>query len=163
MRTCSLSSGMAHTLKPESRRGWRDWGAQQFASSSLGEGSEGVVTFKTGKLNRVSTIWWASQVAQWWKYLPAYQETRARSLGREDPLEKEMSTSSSIFAWKSPGRLQSVGLNRFGHNWATKLEKAMAPHSSVLAWRIPGTGEPGGLPSMGSQRVGYDWSDLAAA
>ena len=39
----------------------------------------------------------------------------------------------------------------------------MATHSSVLAWRIPGTEEPGGLPSMGSQRVGHDWSDLAAA
>ena len=39
----------------------------------------------------------------------------------------------------------------------------MATHSSVLAWRIPGTGEPGGLPSMGSRRVGHDWSDLAAA
>ena len=34
---------------------------------------------------------------------------------------------------------------------------------SVLAWRIPGTGKPGGLPSMGSHRVGHDWSDLAAA
>ena len=43
------------------------------------------------------------------------------------------------------------------------LEKKMATHSSVLAWRIPGTGEPGGLPSLGSHRVGYDWSDLAAA
>ena len=39
----------------------------------------------------------------------------------------------------------------------------MATHSSVLAWRVPGTGEPGGLPSMGSLRVGHDWSDLAAA
>ena len=39
----------------------------------------------------------------------------------------------------------------------------MVTHSSVLAWRIPGTGEPGGLPSMGSHRVGHDWSDLAAA
>ena len=39
----------------------------------------------------------------------------------------------------------------------------MATHSSVLAWRIPGTGEPGGLPSMGSHRVGQNWSDLAAA
>ena len=39
----------------------------------------------------------------------------------------------------------------------------MATHSSILAWRIPGTGEPGGLPSMGSQRVGHDCSDLAAA
>ena len=43
------------------------------------------------------------------------------------------------------------------------LEREMAAHSSVLAWRIPGTGEPGGLPSMGSHRVGHDWSDLAAA
>ena len=39
----------------------------------------------------------------------------------------------------------------------------MATLSSVLAWRIPGIGEPGGLPSMGSHRVGHDWSDLAAA
>ena len=39
----------------------------------------------------------------------------------------------------------------------------MATHSSVLVWRIPGTGKPGGLPSMGSHRVGHDWSDLAAA
>ena len=38
----------------------------------------------------------------------------------------------------------------------------MATHSSVLAWKIPGTGEPGGLPSLGSHRVGHDWSDLAA-
>ena len=42
-------------------------------------------------------------------------------------------------------------------------EKEMAAHSSVLAWRIPGTGEPGGLLSMGSHRVGHDWSDLAVA
>ena len=43
------------------------------------------------------------------------------------------------------------------------LEKEMATHSSVLAWRIPETGEPGGPPSMGSHRVGHDWSNLAAA
>ena len=43
------------------------------------------------------------------------------------------------------------------------LEKEMATHSSVLAWRILGMGKPGGLPSMGSQRVGHNWSDLAAA
>ena len=40
------------------------------------------------------------------------------------------------------------------------LEKEMATHSSVLAWRIPGTVKPGGLPSVGSHRVGHDWSDL---
>ena len=43
------------------------------------------------------------------------------------------------------------------------LEKEMATHSSVLAWRIPGMGEPDGLSSLGSHRVGHDWSDLAAA
>ena len=43
------------------------------------------------------------------------------------------------------------------------LEKEMATHSSILAWRIPGTEEPSGLLSLGSHRVGHDWSDLAAA
>ena len=43
------------------------------------------------------------------------------------------------------------------------LEKAMATHSSILAWRIPGAGKPGGLPSLGSHRIGHDWSNLAAA
>ena len=43
------------------------------------------------------------------------------------------------------------------------LEKEMATHSSVFAWRIPGTGEAGGLLSMGSHRVGHNWSNLAAA
>ena len=43
------------------------------------------------------------------------------------------------------------------------LEKEMATHSSVFAWRIPGMAEPSGLPSMGSHRVGHDWSDLTAA
>ena len=43
------------------------------------------------------------------------------------------------------------------------LEKEMATHSSVLAWRIPWTEKPGGLPSVGSHRVGHNWSDIAAA
>ena len=45
---------------------------------------------------------WASLVAQTVKRLPAVQETRVQSLGREDPLEKEMATDSSILAWKIP-------------------------------------------------------------
>ena len=54
------------------------------------------------------------------KSLPAMQKTQVRSLGREDPLEKEMATHSSTFAWKIPwmeeaGRLQSVGSQRVGH------------------------------------------------
>ena len=58
---------------------------------------------------------WASLVAQSLKNLPAVQETQVRSLGWEDPLEKEMATHSGILAWKiswmeKPGRLQSMGV-----------------------------------------------------
>ena len=59
---------------------------------------------------------------------------------------------------KSQTRLSDFTFMFHFHVW----EKEMAIHSSVLAWRIPWTGEPGGLPSMGSHRVGHDWSDLAA-
>ena len=45
--------------------------------------------------------------------------------------------------------------------WEDPLEKRMAAHSRILAWRIPWTEEPGGLRSIGSQRVGHDWSNLA--
>ena len=43
------------------------------------------------------------------------------------------------------------------------LKKEMATHSSVLAWRIPGMGEPGRLLSVGSHRVGHDWSNLSSS
>ena len=76
-----------------------------------------------------------------------------------------MATHSSTLAWKipwteEPGRLQSMGSLRVGHDFVFTfhfhaLEKEMATHSCVLAWRIPGM-EPGGLPSMGSHRVGHD-------
>ena len=64
---------------------------------------------------------WASLAAQRVKRPPPMQETRVRSLGQEDPLEKEMATHSSILAWRiswteEPGRLQSTGLQRVGHD-----------------------------------------------
>ena len=83
-----------------------------------------------------------------------------------------MAIHSSTLAWKipwteEPGRLQSMGSWRVGHDWATfhshALEKEMATHSSILTWRIPGAEEPGGMLSMGSHRVGHDWSNLVAA
>ena len=66
----------------------------------------------------------ASLVAQRLKRLPAMRETRVGSLGREDPLEKEMATHSSTLAWRipwreEPSRLQSMGSQRVGHDWAT--------------------------------------------
>ena len=62
-----------------------------------------------------------SLVAQRTKCLLAMQETQVRSLGWEDPLEKEMATHSSIFAWRiprteEPEGLQSTGLQRVGHD-----------------------------------------------
>ena len=62
-----------------------------------------------------------SLVAQRLKPLPAMQETWVRSLGQEDPLEKEMATHSSVLAWRiswteKPGGLQSTGSQRVGHD-----------------------------------------------
>ena len=77
----------------------------------------------------------ASLVAQTVKRLPTMWETRVWSLGREDPLEKEMATHSSTLAWKipwteEPGMLQSMGSQRVGHEWTTSL--------SFFLHQIPG-------------------------
>ena len=90
--------------------------------------------------------------------------------------EKAMATHTPVLLpGKSHGRRSLVGCSPWGREELDTtsnftftvhfpaLEKEMATHSMVLAWRIPGTAEPGGLPSMGSHRVGHDWSDLAAA
>ena len=81
----------------------------------------------------------SSLVAQRVKKLPLMRETWVRSLGREDPLEKEMATHPSILAWRipwmeEPGRLQCTGSQRVEHDWATSLslyfiEKSSKPHS----------------------------------
>ena len=81
----------------------------------------------------ISTLWWivwpcfdfslrAFFVAQTVKNLPAMRMTLVRTLGQEDPLEKEMATHSNILAWRipwteDPGGLQSMGSQRVAHNW----------------------------------------------
>ena len=72
----------------------------------------------------------ASLVVQTVKLVPAKRENRVRSLGREDPLEKEMATHSSTLAWKipwteEPGRLRSMGSQKVGHDWVTSLSAIM--------------------------------------
>ena len=97
------------------------------------------------------------------------------------PTEKAMAPHSSTLAWKipwteEPGRLQSMGSLRVGLDWATSLSLF-----TFMYWRrkwqptpvfLPGEqgcahstgmGKPGGLLSVGSHRVGHDWSNLAAA
>ena len=85
----------------------------------------------------------ASRVAQTVKNLPAMQETWVQVLGREDPLEEEMATHSSILAWRipwteEPGGLQSMGSPRVGHNSETNTftfqYKAGDPKRSVQWW-----------------------------
>ena len=90
-------------------------------------------------------------------------------------VEKAMEPHSSILAWKipwmeEPGRLQSMGSLRVGHDWATSLSlftfmhwrRKWQPTPVFLPGESQGLAEPGGLPSIGSHRVGHDWSDLAA-
>ena len=77
----------------------------------------------------------------------------------ENPMDKGAWSAAVHGVAKSQTRLSNFTFTFHFH----ALEKEMATHSSVLAWRIPGTGEPGELPSMGSHRVGHDWSNLAAA
>ena len=80
-----------------------------------------------GNLHLVSGIsQWASTAAKRVKCPPAVWETQVWSLGQQDPLEKEMATQSNVLAWRiqwteEPSRLQSMGLQRVGHDWATSL------------------------------------------
>ena len=82
-------------------------------------------TVRNHSLIRSSPYVWASLLAQWYITRLPMQETQLQPLGREDPLEKEMATCSSMLAWKilwteESGRLQSLGSQRVRHNLATK-------------------------------------------
>ena len=82
-----------------------------------------------------------SLVAQTVKHLPTMQETGVWSLHREDPLEKEMVTHSSILAWKIPwtekrGRLQSTGSQRVRHYWATSLSPSILQNTKNMWWNL---------------------------
>ena len=84
-------------------------------------------------------FWWAFLVAQMVKGLPAMRETRVRSLGWEDPLEKEMATHSRIHAWKipwteEPGGLQSMGSQRVGHDWVTSVHFSSWGFQGLARW-----------------------------
>ena len=82
---------------------------------------------------------WTSLVVQMVKNLPATRETWVRSLGWEDPLEKEIATHTSILAWRIPwmeklGGLQSMGSQRVGHNWVTSLTHSLTGCLGLVHW-----------------------------
>ena len=107
----------------------------------------------------IEQLSWASLVAQMVKRLSEMRETKVGSQGWEDALEKEMATHSSTFAWKipwmeEPCRLQSMGSQRAGHDWAT------SPSLYFIFWQEDGsTGEtsfpllPGLFPSSYPIRI----------
>ena len=115
-----------------------------------------------------------------WKWFRFVQYNSQRSLGyldsgRSENSETAMAPTPVLLPGKSHEWRSLVGCSPWGrkeldttewlpfHFSLSCIGKEMATHSSVLAWRIPGTGEPAGLLSMGSHRIGHDWSDLAAA
>ena len=111
-----------------------------------------------------------SSLRWWW-------ETLSQEAGGELREEKAMAPHSSSLAWKipwteEPGRLQSMGSLRVGHDWATSLSlftfmhwrRKWQPTPVVLPGESQGRGSlVGYLPSMGLHRVGHNWSDFAAA
>ena len=92
----------------------------------------------------IAFLWdWTSLVAQTVKRLSTVQETWVQTLGWEDPLEKEMAIHSSTIAWKipwteEPGGLQSTGLQRVGHDWASSRHLKILWHcpSLGLEWKL---------------------------
>ena len=135
--------------------------------------------------DRVSKLGWLgivhivsaqeSTVALMVKNLPAIWKTWVRSLGREDPRETVMAPHSSTLAWKipwteEPGRLQSMGSLRVGHDWATSLSlftfmhwrRKWQPTPVFLPGKSQGRGSLVGCRLWGC-RVGDDWSNSATA
>ena len=117
-------------------------------------------SFRTDTQNRYPFHDRTSLVAQIVKHLPTMQETRVRSLGWEDPLEKDMATHSSILAWRIPwteetGRLLSVGSQRVRHDWAADTLILGWPCSTRLS-RHPGPHDLSSLLSLG-HRSCWHW------
>ena len=114
---CSLPASSAHRIL---QARILEWVAMHISSGSSRSG-DGTVSLMSPALAGGFFTTWASLVAQMVKCLPTMQETQVQSLGREDPLEKEMAIHSSILAWRipwteEPGGLQSMGSQRVRHN-----------------------------------------------
>ena len=84
--------------------------------------------------------WWLSGKESTYQCLPK-KETQVQSLGQEDPLEKEMATHSSIFAWQipwteKPGGLQSMGLQKVGHDLVSKQQTITFGNYGIISWEL---------------------------
>ena len=106
----------------------------------------------------------ASQVAQTVKSLPVMRETWVWSVGWEDPLEKGMVTHSGILAWRTPwteypGGLQSMGLQRVGHDWGTNTHPWIPGMHSLAPSPIHSRGPGEHQDPVGIHRPsGFPWA-----
>ena len=106
---------------------------------------------------------------QIWVYLPTdkqSQSTDNRWWWKKYSIYLQGTKQGESFLGSSDGKASARNVRDPGSicgsekslSWEDPLEKELATHSSILAWKIPWTEEPGGLQSMGSQRVGHDWT-----
>ena len=121
------------------------------------------LAWRAGRRARGCEVWYRLGSGFTGKHSNCHHDNEVRAESRRTSSHKSRTIFRSI-KWELTIRIKSrIQLSIFTFTFHFHaLEKEMATHSSVLAWRIPGTGEPRGLPSMGSHRVGHDWSDLAA-
>ena len=145
----------------EWKRVWRDWGTEQQRQLAL---ASKAIQWFSAKTDTFTGLQYLSLTALL-RFLKCYEQWFHNLICKYFGI-------LFIWPWKYESDLiqlsilynhYSLDLNPSRFCLDIVLGKEMATHSSVLAWRIPGTAEPGGLPSMGSHRVGHDWSDLAAA
>ena len=112
-RGLSICAGIRRHMSGILRKVFIFWDSNQIQS--------GILLAQETAPDTVMRLFKTSLVAQMVKCLPTLQETQVRSLGGEDPLEKEMANHSSTLAWKiprteEPGRLQFMGLQRVRHD-----------------------------------------------
>ena len=131
-----------------------------FSLSCIGEGNDNPFQCSCLENPRDGGAWLAAVygVTQSWTWLSDW--TTGKRIN--DSKYKISSYKDAQFCFNGKDSLEMLN-HQIRVRLGKGLEKEMASHSSILAWRIPGMGEPGGLLSMGSHRVGHDWSDLAAA
>ena len=142
--------------------GIKSYQSQKLSQVTMAESFQATVLGEETQVNSSDLSWEGDRNSGRWKWLE-----RSPGEGNGTPLQYScLENPMDGAAWwaavhgvaESWTRLSVFTFTFHFH----ALEKEMATHSSVLAWRIPGTGEPGGLLSMGSHRVGHNWSDLAA-
>ena len=150
MQSCTAGPKMPFPLSRPNFRAWRYSGKIQDSSLKL-------MLFSVSPLGLFKFL--NSNTATLWTSFGEGNDTPLQYSCLENPMDRGAWWAAVHGVTKSRTQLSDFTFTFHSH----ALEKEMATHSSVLAWRIPGTGESGGLPSLGSHRVGHDWSDLAAA